>query len=278
MAYELTKEFSFHAAHSLTSLPKEHKCSHMHGHTYRVLFTVSGKLDPKLGWVVDFGVMAHEADKMHELLDHKVLNDVEGLGMPTSENLARFIFDNMKDKLKGLVRVSVYETPTSLCTYSPYEEGIRIRIGPRHFSAVHMVLSEEFEEPLHGHDFSLSLDFYCAYDQGMEAKALAEELLDEILETYHNKTILPGSPEEGELDVYKDRVEFSWKGRKLVLKPRDVKILEDQAHSTVEIIADDIALYLRTVLLQDKGFDMDRIEVFLQESPESWASVKLFNL
>ena len=278
MAYELTKEFSFHAAHSLTVLPQEHKCSHLHGHTYRVLFTVRGELDPDLGWVVDFGVMAGEAEKLHEMLDHKYLNEIEGIDVPTSENLARFVFDRMVKTLHGLVSVTVYETPTSSCTYSPYETGVKIKSGPRRFSAVHIVLSEAFEEPFHGHDFSLYLEFYCANEHGLQAKDRAEQLMDRIVALYNNKTILPENPAQGELYEGEGRTEFTWKGGKLVLKPKDVKILHNQAHSTAEAIARDIALNLKDDLQQHKEIDMNTIRVFLQESPDSWVSVGLSDL
>jgi len=273
MAYELTKEFSFHAAHSLTVLPKEHKCSHMHGHTYRVLFTVRGGLDPDLGWVVDFGVMAQEAARLHDILDHKLLNEIEGLEVPTSENLARFVFDKMKTALTGLVRVAVYETPTSLCTYSPYEDGVTVRIGPRRFSAVHMVLSEGFEEPLHGHDFQVILEFNCAYGQGLEAKSVAGAVLSEVLKQYHNKTLLPEFPDQSDISISDSEVEFSWKGRKLILKTEDVHILSNERHSTAEVIAKDIAAYIGFVLREDEGIELYGLKVFLQESHESWVTV-----
>ncbi len=274
MSYELTREFTFHAAHSLTSLPGSHKCSHMHGHTYRVLFTITGDLNPEKGWVMDFGEMADAAQEVHDLLDHKYLNEIEGLDVPTSENIARFIYNKLWSKLTRLVSVTVYETPTSSCTYSPFDYGVRVTLGPRRFSAVHMVLNEDFEEPMHGHDFILHVEFYSPYGQALKVKEALNAFLDDLIKTFDHKTILPGEPETGDLEQTPDKVEFAWKGRRIVLKPEDVKILGEEEHSTTECIGHNIATEIK-IFQYEHEFDMDVIRVHFQENEGNVVTVEL---
>jgi 6-pyruvoyltetrahydropterin/6-carboxytetrahydropterin synthase len=71
----------------------------------------------KSGWVVDFAEISDAFRPLHEQLDHRLLNDVEGLGNPTSEHLAMWIWDRVSGALRGLSRVVVRETPTSGCVY-----------------------------------------------------------------------------------------------------------------------------------------------------------------
>lgn len=115
---EIFKEFTFEAAHLLPNLPREHKCSRLHGHSFRVEIHVSGRVDPALGWVMDFGDIKHAFQPFYDQLDHYYLNDVPGLENPTSENLARWVWERVAPALPGLSRVVVRETCTSGCVYT----------------------------------------------------------------------------------------------------------------------------------------------------------------
>jgi len=114
---EIFREFTFEAAHQLPNVPEGHKCGRLHGHSYRVLIHVGGDVDAVSGWVMDFGDIKRAFQPLHEQLDHHYLNEVEGLKNPTSENLARWIWDNLKPDLPLLSAVTVRETCTSGCTY-----------------------------------------------------------------------------------------------------------------------------------------------------------------
>lgn len=114
---EIYKEFTFEAAHRLPNLPPEHKCARLHGHSFRVRLYVRGPVDPELGWVMDFGELKAAFRPLWERLDHSYLNDVEGLENPTSEVLARWIWERMAPRLPLLSRVVVRETCTSGCVY-----------------------------------------------------------------------------------------------------------------------------------------------------------------
>jgi 6-pyruvoyltetrahydropterin/6-carboxytetrahydropterin synthase len=113
---EIEKTFTFEAAHRLPRLPPEHKCHRLHGHSFRVVVRVRGPLDPELGWVVDFARLEDAWRPLFEQLDHRCLNDVEGLENPTSEMLASWILDRFEVPGTAVTSVHVAETCRSACT------------------------------------------------------------------------------------------------------------------------------------------------------------------
>jgi 6-pyruvoyltetrahydropterin/6-carboxytetrahydropterin synthase len=115
---ELTRDFTFESAHRLPMVPSDHKCFRMHGHSYRIEVGLAGDVDPKLGWLVDFGEIAARVEPVLKAeLDHRVLNDVPGLENPTSENLAHWLWQRLKPPIPSLVRVTVFETCDARCEY-----------------------------------------------------------------------------------------------------------------------------------------------------------------
>jgi len=114
---EIFKDFIFEAAHRLPNLPSDHKCSRLHGHSFHVEIRVTGPVDPKLGWVIDFGDIKAAFQPSYDRLDHHYLNEIDGLENPTSEILARWIWDRVHPSLSGLTSVTVRETCTSGCVY-----------------------------------------------------------------------------------------------------------------------------------------------------------------
>ncbi|MBK8169868.1 MAG: 6-carboxytetrahydropterin synthase QueD [Sandaracinaceae bacterium] len=117
MITEIEKEFRFESAHRLPNVPADHKCSRIHGHSFRVTVRVRGEVDPKFGWVIDFAELSKAWEPLHALLDHRLLNEVAGLENPTSEILAAFILARIRVPAPALVHsVTVHETCTSRCT------------------------------------------------------------------------------------------------------------------------------------------------------------------
>jgi 6-pyruvoyltetrahydropterin/6-carboxytetrahydropterin synthase len=114
---EIYKEFTFESAHLLPNVPAGHKCGRLHGHSYRVEIHVSGELDDKLGWVMDFADIKKIVRPVIKELDHYYLNDISGLENPTSENLARWIWDKLQ-ALLPLSKIVICETCTSGCSYT----------------------------------------------------------------------------------------------------------------------------------------------------------------
>jgi 6-pyruvoyltetrahydropterin/6-carboxytetrahydropterin synthase len=92
-ATEVFKEFTFEAAHRLPNLPETHKCARLHGHSFRVRLSVGGPVSEKEGWVVDFAEIKTAFSPCFERLDHHYLNEIEGLENPTSERIARWIYE-----------------------------------------------------------------------------------------------------------------------------------------------------------------------------------------
>jgi 6-pyruvoyltetrahydropterin/6-carboxytetrahydropterin synthase len=114
---DISKTFRIEAAHRLPQVPAGHKCARLHGHSFAIEIHVSGPLDPLFGWVMDFADLKTAFAPLYEQLDHHYLNDIPGLENPTSENLARWIWERLKPRLPPLSRIVVQETCTSACSY-----------------------------------------------------------------------------------------------------------------------------------------------------------------
>ncbi|MGI9251599.1 MAG: 6-carboxytetrahydropterin synthase QueD [Pseudohongiellaceae bacterium] len=114
---KIFKEFSFEAAHRLPNVPPEHKCARLHGHSFAVRLTVEDEVGKDSGWVMDFAEIEDIAQPVIERLDHHYLNEIEGLENPTSENIARWIWQQLKPVLAILCEVEVRETCVSGCRY-----------------------------------------------------------------------------------------------------------------------------------------------------------------
>jgi 6-pyruvoyltetrahydropterin/6-carboxytetrahydropterin synthase len=118
MHVRLVKSFGFEAAHWLPSFPEGHKCRRMHGHSFMVEVVVAGEVPEDRGYLVDFADIRKAIDPVQKMLDHYVLNDIDGLTNPTSEVLAKWIWERLKPSLPILAEVIVHETCTSRCHYA----------------------------------------------------------------------------------------------------------------------------------------------------------------
>lgn len=114
---EVFREFTFEAAHRLPNVPANHKCARLHGHSFTVVLHVEGEVGAETGWVMDFADLKAAFKPVWERLDHHYLNEIPGLENPTSEVLARWIWNEMHARLPELCKVTVRETCTSGCSY-----------------------------------------------------------------------------------------------------------------------------------------------------------------
>ena len=114
---EIFKRFRIEAAHRLPALPAGHKCARLHGHSFRIEVHVRGAIDPALGWVQDFADISAAFEPLFDQLDHRYLNEVKGLENPTSENLAKWVWQGLRQRLPLLSKVLVRETCTAGCVY-----------------------------------------------------------------------------------------------------------------------------------------------------------------
>ena len=117
MRVRLVKSFGFEAAHWLPTFPEGHKCRRMHGHSFRVDVAVEGEVPQETGYLVDFGDIKAAISPVRERLDHRCLNEIEGLDNPTAEMLAAWIWARLHPALPMLAEVTVHETCTTQCVY-----------------------------------------------------------------------------------------------------------------------------------------------------------------
>lgn len=115
---DIFRAFTIEAAHRLPNVPPGHKCARLHGHSFRIELQLAGPVDPHTGWVMDFADVRAAFQATFDRLDHHYLNEIAGLENPTSENLARWIWREVKPVLPQLSRIIVHETCTSGAIYA----------------------------------------------------------------------------------------------------------------------------------------------------------------
>lgn len=119
MNYTISQKFFFDAAHTLRREMETDSSRRVHGHTYNAQVFLSGQPDPQTGMVMDLGQVRREVELLRGELDHHLLDDVVGLGLPTLENLCRFILENLQPRLPALSAVHVWrESVGDSCTLS----------------------------------------------------------------------------------------------------------------------------------------------------------------
>ncbi len=112
------KEFTFEAAHVLPSAPIGHANARVHGHSFRVRVTLDGEPDAETGYVVHFDDFEAALAGVREALDHRFLNDIEGLEAPTLERITMWLWDRLHNRLPGLAEIQVArDTCREGCTY-----------------------------------------------------------------------------------------------------------------------------------------------------------------
>jgi 6-pyruvoyltetrahydropterin/6-carboxytetrahydropterin synthase len=115
---DVFRVFQIEAAHRLPNVPEGHKCARMHGHSFRIEVHVSGPVGQDSGWVMDFADLRQAFQPLFDQLDHHCLNDIAGLENPTSENLAKWIWERLHTSLPQLSKVIVQETCNAGCVYT----------------------------------------------------------------------------------------------------------------------------------------------------------------
>ena len=117
MTMKLYKSFGFEAAHFLPKVPVGHKCGRLHGHSFRCEIEVTGPVDSETGCVMDFADIKSAFRPVEETLDHRYLNEIQGLTNPTSEVICKWIWDQLKPTLPLLSAVILHETCTARSEY-----------------------------------------------------------------------------------------------------------------------------------------------------------------
>lgn len=113
----LAKSFSFEAAHWLPTFPEGHKCRRLHGHSFRLEVLVAGEVDPSKGYLIDYGDLKRLVSPVVDELDHRCLNEIDGLENPTSEMVAAWIWRRLEGAVPHLDAIVVHETCTARCEF-----------------------------------------------------------------------------------------------------------------------------------------------------------------
>ena len=120
--FEVRVETNFSSAHHL--LNYKGKCENMHGHNWKVEVTARGNNLDSSNILVDFKTLKKVVNEIMEYLDHKDLNELDEFKneSPSSEFIAKFIYYKVREQIKEVYRVNVWETPTSRASYFEIEE------------------------------------------------------------------------------------------------------------------------------------------------------------
>ena len=107
------KDVIFEAAHRLPRVPPDHRCYNLHGHTFKCRVECEGPIDANLGWVCDFAEVDRHLGPIITQLDHRYLNDVAGLENPTSEMIATWILERLRNTSLEIKSVTIWENDFS---------------------------------------------------------------------------------------------------------------------------------------------------------------------
>ena len=105
--FEVSKAVTFEAAHRLPGRGKDDTYGRVHGHSFRLDATISGRVQPGKLWVEDIAVLTDALSEIAGLLDHKLLNEVDGLDVPTLENIAVWVATRLGEQVNGLSQVTI---------------------------------------------------------------------------------------------------------------------------------------------------------------------------
>ena len=277
MKAEITKEFVFEAAHHLPPVGPDHKCHRIHGHLFRIEITVAGEVDPAFGWIRDFGDLAAIGAELVSLLDHRVLNEIPGLDVPTSENLARWIFYRFSARVPETVAVTVHESPTSRCTWrplpsvAPVTETVTCCGEDLGFSAAHFLLHPPGgREPIHGHDYRVRLVTSCQPGGLVAIRDLLSDAGRRVASELDHRLLLPGRPCAGRLEAREGEIVLALPAETLRF-PRADCVVIDVPNTTTECLASLVASRVADRL---RSSGVGPVEATVTESTASSATAR----
>lgn len=102
------RDFQFEAAHFLPSAPQGHANARIHGHSFRARVIVEGEPDPLTGVVFHFDDLSAAIEESRAALDHRLLNEIDGLAAPTLERIAQWLWNRLANRVPGLAQVEVH--------------------------------------------------------------------------------------------------------------------------------------------------------------------------
>jgi 6-pyruvoyltetrahydropterin/6-carboxytetrahydropterin synthase len=120
LMYQLSQKFHFDAAHTLRRDIDAQGSRRVHGHTYQCEISFSGEVNPKTGMVMDLGVLRQAIVQVRDALDHHFLDEVVGIGIPTLENLCKYIHAQISPQVQQITSVRVWrDSVGDSCLFLP---------------------------------------------------------------------------------------------------------------------------------------------------------------
>jgi 6-pyruvoyltetrahydropterin/6-carboxytetrahydropterin synthase len=101
------KEFQFEAAHYLPSAPAGSPNARVHGHSFRARVSIDGMPGTDTGYVFHFDELAGAMAEAQDALDHRLLNEVDGLEAPTLERIAMWLWNRLQNRVPGLAQIEI---------------------------------------------------------------------------------------------------------------------------------------------------------------------------
>ncbi len=130
------KEFLFEAAHFLPGAAPGTPNARVHGHSFRARVSIEGVPDPQTGYIFHFDELAQAMADAQEALDHGLLNEVEGLEVPTLERIAVWLWNRLQNRVPGLAEIEVArDSCREGCVYSGPDTGSDTGLGPLRHAA-----------------------------------------------------------------------------------------------------------------------------------------------
>lgn len=121
------KDFTFEAAHFLPDARPGDANARVHGHSFRARVTIEGRPDPAGGYIIHFDDLTAALADAREALDHRLLNDVDGLAAPTLERLAEWLWNRLANRVPGLAEITIArDSCQEGCIYSGPPRAARI--------------------------------------------------------------------------------------------------------------------------------------------------------
>jgi 6-pyruvoyltetrahydropterin/6-carboxytetrahydropterin synthase len=115
---QISYRFGFDAAHHFPDYPAGHPYHGVHGHSFQAEVAIRGTPDPATGFIADLGQVERACLEARVQLDHRMLNDIDGLARPSLENLCLWLWTRLSPAFPGLARVTIRrDSCGQACTY-----------------------------------------------------------------------------------------------------------------------------------------------------------------
>ncbi len=161
-AVHVWRRYRFESAHRLPNVPPDHKCGRMHGHSFAVVLHARGETGEGVA-------LSDRIDTcwapLHAAFDHACLNDIAGLENPTSEIIARYVWERLLPALPSLTRITVFETASCGAHYDgrahriwkdfSLDSAVQLRAAPK----------DDPRARIHGHTYTLRLHASAPLDE-----------------------------------------------------------------------------------------------------------------